>query len=87
VGQNPSALLGQNSVLPQLACCRDGEVFSEPLNETRYDIWRDYDPEDSVRFYALRLNEAGIVKSSPQKLIVEHTDWRFLSELKREMKT
>ena len=27
--------------------------------------WRDYDPEDSVRFYALRLHEAGIVKSSP----------------------
>jgi len=57
------------------------------LNETHYDIWRDYDPEDSVRFYALRLHEAGIVKSSPQKLIAEHTDWRFLNELKREMKT
>jgi NitT/TauT family transport system substrate-binding protein len=57
------------------------------LSEIRYDIWRDYDPEDSVRFYALRLHEAGIVKSSPQKLIAEHTDWRFLNELKREMKT
>jgi len=57
------------------------------LNETRYDIWRDYDPEDSVRFYALRLHEAGIMKSSPQTLIANHTDWRFLNELKREMKT
>jgi NitT/TauT family transport system substrate-binding protein len=57
------------------------------LNETRYDIWRDYDPEDSVRFYALRLYEAGLVKSSPQTLIAQHTDWRFLNELKREMKT
>jgi NitT/TauT family transport system substrate-binding protein len=57
------------------------------LNETRYDIWRDFDPEDSVRFYALRLHEAGIVRSSPQKLISEHTDWRFLNELKHEMKT
>ena len=38
-------------------------------------------------FYALRLHEAGIVKSNPQKLISEHTDWRFLNELKREMKT
>jgi NitT/TauT family transport system substrate-binding protein len=56
------------------------------LNEIRYDIWRDYDPEDSVRFYALRLHEAGIVKSTPQKLILEHTDWRFLNELKRELK-
>jgi NitT/TauT family transport system substrate-binding protein len=57
------------------------------LNETRYDIWRDYDPEDSVRFYALRLHEAGLVKSSPQTLIARHTDWRFLNELKREIKT
>jgi len=63
------------------------DYAQQMLNETRYDIWRDYDPEDSVRFYALRLHEAGIVKSNPQKLISEHTDWRFLNELKREMKT
>jgi NitT/TauT family transport system substrate-binding protein len=63
------------------------DYAQQMLNETRYDIWRDYDPEDSVLFYALRLHEAGIVKSSPQKLILEHTDWRFLNELKREMKT
>jgi NitT/TauT family transport system substrate-binding protein len=57
------------------------------LNELRYDVWRDFDAEDTVRFYALRLQEAGIIKSSPQKLIAEHTDWRFLNELKRELKT
>jgi NitT/TauT family transport system substrate-binding protein len=56
------------------------------LNDMRYDVWRDYDPEDSLRFYALRLNEAGLIKSHPQKLIAEHTDWRFLNELKRELK-
>jgi NitT/TauT family transport system substrate-binding protein len=56
------------------------------LNDMRYDVWRDYDPEDSLRFYALRLHEAGLIKSSPQKLIAEHTDWRFLNELKRELK-
>lgn len=63
------------------------DYVQQMLNETRYDIWRDYDPEDSVLFYALRLHEAGIVKSSPQTLIARHTDWRFLNELKREMKT
>ena len=26
-----------------------------------------YDPEDTVRFYALRLHEAGMIKSTPQK--------------------
>ena len=58
----------------------------QALNEIRYDVWRDYDPEDTLRFYALRLHEAGLIKSSPQKLIAEHTDWRFLNELKRELK-
>jgi NitT/TauT family transport system substrate-binding protein len=47
---------------------------------------RFYDPEDTVRFYALRLHEAGMIKSSPQKLIAQGTDWRFLNELKRELK-
>ena len=58
----------------------------QALSELRYDVWRDYDHEDSLRFYALRLYEAGIIRSNPQKLITEHTDWRFLNELKRELK-
>jgi NitT/TauT family transport system substrate-binding protein len=52
-----------------------------------YSKWRDYDPEDTMRFYALRLNEDGMIKSSPQKMIAQGTDWRFLRELKKEMKT
>jgi NitT/TauT family transport system substrate-binding protein len=28
----------------------------------------------------------GMIKSTPQKLIVQGTDWRFLNELKRELK-
>jgi NitT/TauT family transport system substrate-binding protein len=59
----------------------------QALSEIRYDVWRDYDPEDTLRFYAVRLSEAGLIKSDPQTLIAEHTDWRFLNELKREMKT
>jgi NitT/TauT family transport system substrate-binding protein len=57
----------------------------QTLNEAPYQ-WRDFDPEDSLRFYALRLHEAGLVKSSPQKIIADGTDWRFLNELKRELK-
>ena len=56
-------------------------------SELPYDKWREYDPEDTVRFYALRLRETGIIKSSPQKIIADGTDWRFLNELKRELKT
>ena len=58
----------------------------QSLTELPYDKWRDYDPEDSLRFYALRLHEAGMTKSSPQKIIADGTDWRFLNQLKRELK-
>jgi len=56
------------------------------LSELPYDKWREYDPEDTLRFYALRLHEAGSIRSSPQKIIADGTDWRFLNELKRELK-
>jgi NitT/TauT family transport system substrate-binding protein len=56
------------------------------LRDLPYARWREYNPEDTVRFYALRLHEAGMVKSSPQKLIAQGTDWRFLNELRKELK-
>ena len=58
----------------------------QTLSENSYDKWREYDPEDTVRFYALRLRDVGFIKSSPQKIIADGTDWRFLNELKRELK-
>jgi NitT/TauT family transport system substrate-binding protein len=58
----------------------------QALSEVPYDRWREYDAEDTVRFYALRLHEIGMIKSSPQKIIAKGTDWRFLNELKRELK-
>jgi len=56
------------------------------LSEVPYDNWREYDPEDTIRYYALRLREAGLIKSSPARIIPEGTDWRFFNELKRELK-
>jgi NitT/TauT family transport system substrate-binding protein len=58
----------------------------EILRELPYRRWRDAHPEDTLRFHALRLHEAGIIKSSPQRLIAQGTDWRLLDELKRELK-
>jgi NitT/TauT family transport system substrate-binding protein len=60
-----------------------------PLLQTLKDNpykWREYDAEDTMRFWALRLHEVGFIKSSPQKIIADGTDWRFLDELKRELK-
>jgi NitT/TauT family transport system substrate-binding protein len=58
----------------------------QTLRDVPWTRWREYDPEDTVRFYALRLHEAGMIKSSPQKIIAQGTDWRFLNELKKELK-
>jgi NitT/TauT family transport system substrate-binding protein len=58
----------------------------QAMQDVPYNRWREYDPEDTVRFYALRLHEAGMIKSSPQKLIAQGTDWRFFTELKKELK-
>jgi NitT/TauT family transport system substrate-binding protein len=57
------------------------------LNELPYGKWGEYDPEDTLRFYALRMNEAGMIKNNPQRIISQGTDWRFLNELKKELKT
>ena len=58
----------------------------QAMREIPYGQWREYNPEDTVRFYALRLHEAGMLKSSPQKIIAQGTDWRFLNELRKELK-
>ena len=58
----------------------------EAMQEIPYNRWREYDPEDTVRFYALRLHEAGMIKNNPKRIIAEGTDWRFLNELKRTLK-
>lgn len=56
------------------------------MTELPYGRWRELDPEDTVRFYSLRLHEVGMIKSTPDKIIAQGTDWRFLNELKQELK-
>jgi NitT/TauT family transport system substrate-binding protein len=58
----------------------------QSLTELPYDRWHEYNAEDTFRYYALRLLEMGFVKSNPNKIIADGTDWRFLDELKRELK-
>jgi NitT/TauT family transport system substrate-binding protein len=62
------------------------DLALQVLKELPYNRWRDYNPEDTIRFYALRLHEAGMIRSSPQKLIARAADWRFFNELKKELK-
>jgi NitT/TauT family transport system substrate-binding protein len=62
------------------------QCVHDVLHHTRYDMWRDHDPEDTLRFFALRLNELGMIKTAPNEAISGHTDWRFLNEVRRELK-
>jgi NitT/TauT family transport system substrate-binding protein len=61
------------------------DLALQTMRDVVYDKWRTYNPEDTIRFYALCLHEAGMIKSSPQKILARGTDWRFLNELKKEL--
>jgi NitT/TauT family transport system substrate-binding protein len=65
---------------------RSYDYALQTMKDVPYGRWREYSHEDTIRFYALRLHEAGMIRSSPAKLIAQGTDWRFLNELKKELK-
>jgi len=62
------------------------EVVLEILKSLSYNRWRTDNPADTLRFYALRLREAGMIKSTPQQIIQNGSNFSFLKELKRELK-
>ncbi len=62
------------------------EIGLEVLKSLPYARWRQSSPGDTLRFHALRLHEVGLIKSSPEKLIAQAAGWRFLNELKKELK-
>jgi NitT/TauT family transport system substrate-binding protein len=65
---------------------RNYDIALEVVRSLSFDRWRTYSLEDSLRFYALRLHEAGMIKSPPNTLVARGTDLRFLNELKKELK-
>jgi NitT/TauT family transport system substrate-binding protein len=84
VSQDP-AMAAQLLVDRKLRKAHDQEFMAQSLREIPYDKWRHYSPEDTIRFWALRLNELGIIKHSPQEYISKNTDWSHVSSLKKEM--
>jgi len=58
----------------------------EAMKNIPYNRWAEYDPEDTFRFYALRLHDVGLIKSTPEEIIKQGTDWHFLEEIKKELK-
>ena len=62
------------------------EIGREVIKSLPYSRWRDTNPEDTLRFFALRLRDAGMIKSTPQQIIDRGSNFSFLNELKKEMK-
>src|SRR5947208_14011538 len=66
-------------VLVERGVVKQYDYALQVVKELPYARWRDYDSEDTLRFYALRLHEAGMIKSSPQKIIAQGSDLRFIN--------
>jgi NitT/TauT family transport system substrate-binding protein len=72
--------------LVDLGFLKDYDYSVQALREIPYRRWREYDSADTIRFFALRMHEAGVIKSSPAKIIADGMEWRFVNELKKELK-
>ena len=53
------------------------------MNMCKYN-WRDVEPEETVRFFALRLADAKVIKSTPQQLIAGGTDFAWMRQLRSQ---
>ena len=77
---------GANAFLGQ-GFAFDAAYARQALRELPFGKWREFNPEETLRFYALRLREADMVKGAPQRIISTGSDWRILEQLRAEMKT
>jgi NitT/TauT family transport system substrate-binding protein len=57
----------------------------QSIKDIPYGMWRDYNPEETVRFYAMRLHDVGMLKTAPEEFIKQHTDWSILNSMKQEL--
>jgi NitT/TauT family transport system substrate-binding protein len=57
----------------------------EAMQEIPYNRWRMYDPADTIRFYSLLLHGVGMIKNTPDQILQQGTNWRFINELVKEM--
>jgi NitT/TauT family transport system substrate-binding protein len=62
------------------------ETNFQVLRELPFGKWREVDVADSLRFWALRMRDVGAIRKTPQEIIAQSVDLRFLNELKRELK-
>lgn len=62
------------------------QVLSETIAMISYD-WRELDPEDTLRFFALKLGSVKLIKSTPQQIINRGSAVAYARQLRSELKS
>jgi len=63
----------------------DEDITNEVIRDLSYD-WREFDPEETLRFFALRLADPKLIKSTPQQIIAQSSDFAYTRQLRTELK-
>jgi NitT/TauT family transport system substrate-binding protein len=63
----------------------DEDITNEVIRDLSYD-WRELDPEETLRFFALRLADAKLIKGTPQEIIAQGSDFAYMRQLRTELK-
>lgn len=63
---------------------QDEAILFETIEMLSYE-WREYDPEETLRFFAQRLRDADHLRSSPQQIIDAGTDFAYMRRLAKEL--
>ncbi|MDP9251483.1 MAG: ABC transporter substrate-binding protein [Chloroflexota bacterium] len=61
------------------------DILTDTTAMVSYD-WREYDPEETLRFFALRLGEVKLINSTPQQIITQGSDVAYMRQLRNELK-
>jgi hypothetical protein len=48
-------------------------------------MWRKLNPEDTIRYYSTIVQKVGMIKSTPDQIVKEDIDWRYLNEIRTEL--
>ena len=59
----------------------DESIVTETMAMCNYN-WRDVDPEETLRWFALRLAEAKLITSTPQQILAQGADFTYLRQLR-----
>jgi NitT/TauT family transport system substrate-binding protein len=62
----------------------DPKQMLEAIQPLNYG-WRDFDPAESLRYYALKLADAKLIKKTPGQIVAE-TDFSFFRQMQKELK-